>query len=101
VPDAETISTSAFVLVAVILCVIGICISLFLMGYLFKYRNTRVIRQTSPLFVQVILIGIIFVFTSQIVWALQPTQFTCIFKVWLAAVGFGLIMGCYALNEGI
>lgn len=77
---------TAFVFVGLVACVIFHI-------YFFYYRKEKVVRKTSPIFNQLILIGIDMVFISQIFWVVGQTTVMCILKVWFICVGFGLIMG--------
>ena len=57
------------------------------------YREDKVIKKASPVFCQLMLVGIILVCSSIVLWACPPSTPMCIIKVWVLAVGFGLIMG--------
>lgn len=79
--------------VALIFIVLGLVIALAFSIYFFVNRNEKVIKKTSPLFSQLMLLGIVMCITSQIFWDVSQTTFTCVMKIWLLAIGFGLIMG--------
>lgn len=57
------------------------------------YRREKVIKATSPLFSQLILLGIDLAAASQIPWNV-PTQtnLTCYIKPWMLALGYGLMV---------
>lgn len=80
-------------IVALIFIVIGLLISFGFSIYFFVNRNEKVIKKTSPFFSQLMLLGIILCITSQILWDITQSTLTCILKIWLLAIGFGLIMG--------
>ena len=63
------------------------------MIYFFIKRKEKVVKKTSPVFVQLMLFGIIMVNVSLIIWSFESTQLFCITKVWIGAIGFALIMG--------
>ena len=74
--------------------IIDILIAFYCQYMIFKYRRESVIKKTSPLFSQLILIGIHMVCISQIIWNIpQQTTGTCFSKVWLIMIGFPLMMG--------
>lgn len=73
--------------------VLGLIISISFSIYFFVYRKEKVIKKTSPFFSQLILFGVDLCFASLIVWEIPQSTLTCIFKLWLLCIGFGLIMG--------
>lgn len=74
------------------LSLIIIIASLLFMVFFYRHRQDRNIKRSSPLFNQLILTGIIFVAIGLIIWTPEQSQATCIVKVWLSVIGFGLIM---------
>lgn len=92
VPRLITISDPLGAIVLVLVC-IGLCMCLGFSIYFFVNRHEKVIKKTSPFFCQLILLGIAMCLTSQIIWEITQSTLTCIFKIWLLAIGFGLIMG--------
>lgn len=72
---------------------LGLLIAFSFSIYFYLFRNEKVIKKTSPVFSQLILLGIVLCITSQIFWDVSQTTFTCVMKIWLLAIGFGLIMG--------
>ena len=93
IPDTVIVTEDIVAQIMGVIFVIGILCCIALSIYFFYHRKEKIIKKTSPLFGQLMLLGIIFVFISQIIWAFQPSRLSCILKVWFAAVGFGLIMG--------
>lgn len=79
-------SALIFILIALLL-VVGISV------YFYYNRREKVIKKTSPFFSQLILLGVFFCVSSQIFWDVKQSTATCVIKVWLLAIGFGLIMG--------
>lgn len=78
---------------ALIFIIIAIILVLLCSLYFFVNRREKAIKKTSPIFSQLILLGILLCISSQIFWDTHQTEFTCFTKVWLLAIGFGLIMG--------
>lgn len=78
-----------FLVLTIIALIISFCFS-FTFWY---YRDEKVVKMTSPFFSQLILIGIDLCLISQIFWGVTQSGFTCFVKIWLLAIGFGLIMG--------
>lgn len=92
VPQNTTITSVAGAIVFT-LATIMIVISVMCMVYFYINRTEAVIKKSSPVFCQLMLVGIIFMGMGLIVWSLQQTMFTCVFKAWVTVIGFGLIMG--------
>lgn len=80
-------------IVALIFIIIGLLAVLATSIYFFVNRNEKVIKKTSPFFSQLMLLGIALCIISQIFWDVKQSTFTCLIKIWLLAIGFGLIMG--------
>lgn len=76
-----------------IFIVLGLLLVLLCSIYFFANRREKVIKKTSPIFSQLILLGILLCISSQIFWDVHQSEFTCFTKVWVLALGFGLIMG--------
>lgn len=87
-----TSGTSALAWLAVFFSAFGIIITLSLMIFFWRYRRTEVVRKTSFVFSELILLGILFCLVSQILWSMGSTSVTCILQVIFLAIGFGLIM---------
>ncbi len=92
VPQQVDIS-SAIGIVFLTLTVLALLVSISFSFLFWYYKDEKVVKKTSPFFSQLILIGIDLCLISQIFWAVDQTGFTCFVKVWLLAIGFGLIMG--------
>jgi hypothetical protein len=84
--DANGAIFTSFVFLGLVFCLI-------LHVYFWIYRKEKVVRKTSPIFNQLILIGIDMVFISQIFWVIQQSTVFCILKVYFVSIGFGLVMG--------
>lgn len=80
-------------IVFLVLTIIALIVSIGFSFLFWYYRDEKVVKKTSPFFSQLILIGIDLCLISQIFWGVSQTGFTCFVKVWLLAIGFGLIMG--------
>lgn len=70
----------------------GILAAIILTFYIYRYRNNIIIRQVSFLFTEFMLLGIVLCLGSQILWSIDQSTTICILKVWMLALGFGLIM---------
>ena len=75
------------------LTVLALIVSLVFSFLIWYYRDEKVVKKTSPFFSQLILVGIDLCLISQIFWTVTQSGFTCFVKIWLLAIGFGLIMG--------
>ncbi len=60
--------------------------------YIAFWRNT-IIKRASPLFSVLILTGVILCILSQFFFDVRQTALTCAAKIWLLAIGIGLIFG--------
>lgn len=78
---------------ALIIIVIALLLVTGISAYFYLNRREKVIKKTSPFFSQLILLGVFLCVTSQILWDVTQSTATCVIKVWLLAIGFGLIMG--------
>lgn len=92
IPSLITISDPLGAIVLAFV-VIGLITSFCFSVFFYRRRNEKIIKKTSPFFCQLILIGIDLCLISQIIWMVPQSSLTCIIKVWLLAIGFGLIMG--------
>lgn len=59
----------------------------------YRYRMTKVIRNASPVFCELMLIGIIMICVGLILWTIEQSTMLCITKAWFTVCGFGLIIG--------
>lgn len=75
--------------------IIGVFIlsSLVLMLLTFQNSQRKAIRAASPLFLQLILLGSIFLYASYFAWFTQPTTVMCHLRIWIVAIGFFLMFG--------
>jgi hypothetical protein len=55
-------------------------------------KEKPVIKRASPVFCQLILLGLIMIWISLILWTGYPTTATCNIKLWFFLVGYALIM---------
>lgn len=63
------------------------------MVFFYQKRHEKVVRKSSPVFCQLMLLGIIMVNAGLILWTFNQTTLLCVLKVWVTVIGFGLIMG--------
>lgn len=80
-------------ILALVLLIIGWLVNGFLIIYFYLNRKERVIKRTSHIFTQLMLIGVLSCLVSQLFWSIGQSVTICILKIWFMAIGFGLIMG--------
>jgi hypothetical protein len=90
IPQEPSID-SASGLAVLILSIIIIAITVVVMIVIQIYRRRSVIRRSSPLFCQLILIGILLLNSGTIVWVVYPSTFSCLFRTWTLMIGLALI----------
>lgn len=59
----------------------------------FIYRNTKSIVASSPLFLFIMLIGSIMLYTGILTWTLTTSDVLCMLHWWLIGIGFILMFG--------
>lgn len=92
VPIVITLSDAGGVIMCC-LSVLLIAISVLLMIIFWVFREKKPIKKASPLFCELMLVGIIMVSLSIILFTVEKTVFTCNAKMWILALGYGLILG--------
>lgn len=87
-----TESDTVFGIINIALCILIGIISIVAIVFFHRYRSEPSIKRSSPLFNQLILIGMILVCVGSILWTIKQTTATCVTKAWLSVIGFGIIM---------
>ncbi|KAF9187690.1 hypothetical protein BGZ51_001137 [Haplosporangium sp. Z 767] len=79
-------------LVIILIAGLSIVFSLLTMGVVFVYKNSEVIKASSPLFCCLELCGFILLYTSTIMGLDIPTKFVCVARPVTLNVGFVLVV---------
>jgi len=77
-------------IIMMIIVSIEILITLIILFYIIKYRSFIEIRRSSPLFLIMMLCGIILAFLSIFTYIGKPTKTVCILRPYLLVIAFGL-----------
>lgn len=62
-------------------------------------RNATIIMSSSPLFTEIMCAGAVFIFASCLLWIQVPTDTTCEARVWLASLGYDLLIGSLMIKN--
>lgn len=62
-------------------------------GFVHKYRRTKVFVYAQEIFIQMILLGFILVIVGGLLYAYEPTNFSCVARNWLTTLGFSTVLG--------
>lgn len=90
--NEESVLNTVFGAINVVLCSLLIIASISLVIFFYLHRNDQEVKRSSPLFNQLILLGLIIVCIGSILWSFDQTQAICIVKVWISVIGFGLVI---------
>jgi len=77
-------------IVMIIIIAIEILITIIVAFYIIKYKNFIEIRRSSPLFLIIMLIGIILSFASVLTFIGKPTDIICVIRPYIIVLAFGL-----------
>lgn len=92
VPYEATFNSPASLGVGIVSClVIFACLLCSL--YFLMNRHHKVVKNASPVFCQLILLGIVMMCAGALLWCFRQTAALCTIKIWVSVIGFGLIMG--------
>ncbi|OIR58834.1 MAG: uncharacterized protein A8A55_0389 [Amphiamblys sp. WSBS2006] len=91
-PSAITAKDGLGVVCIVFAC-IGIVVSVGVGWYIHANREEQTMRRASPVFCELILLGIVLGFLSTIFWTLEQNKAVCILRPWSLSLGFSLIIG--------
>lgn len=89
--DGSALDT-AFGPINIALCSLLIIASISLVIFFYLHRNDQKIKRSSPLFNQLILLGLIMLCIGSILWSVDQTQAICIVKIWISVIGFSLVI---------
>ncbi|KAJ3322678.1 hypothetical protein HDU76_013830 [Blyttiomyces sp. JEL0837] len=81
-------TSSAGAIVCIIFITLGVSIILGLMAWVYLNRERRIVKASSPIFCEVILLGSVLGLISAYFWIGQPTSTLCQLRVWFAGIGF-------------
>jgi ABC-type branched-subunit amino acid transport system substrate-binding protein len=73
------------------LSLLGILACVILLAYFQKNKENVVMKQSSRVISQIILIGMILTYCAMIIWSLEPTTLSCVSLTWIACIGISLI----------
>jgi len=71
----------------------GIAFSVVLAGFVFKFRQRKILVASSPLFLQLILAGTILMYLSVFAWVTESQTVACHMRFWLLGMGFVICFG--------
>ncbi|EFA82117.1 G-protein-coupled receptor family 3 protein 4 [Heterostelium album PN500] len=76
-----------------------IALSLVLLAMIGWFRNAHSIRSASPFFSATIIIGGIMTYIGAIIYALPPSNGSCVAKFWMLAIGYALMVGSLVVKN--
>lgn len=71
----------------------GIAISIILIGFVWKFRERKILLAASPLFLIIILVGTILMYLTIFAWLLESRTAACHMRFWLLGMGFVICFG--------
>lgn len=77
----------------VVLCCIGIFLTIAFLIIIMYYQNTSLVRISSPRFILLISIGILLGYCNVFVWTGEPTDSLCQARPWILLMGIAFILG--------
>jgi hypothetical protein len=96
------ICNTAIIIIFLVAIVVTSLVYLALIVLVHRYRETWIIRVSSPLFCQILLVGAILVNVTVGIWLAAPSPATCNLSYWVWGLGFSLMFGClFAKNYRI
>jgi len=81
---------STLAIIIMIIVAIEVLITMVVAFYIIKYRNFIEIRRSSPLFLVIMLFGIILAFGSVLTFIGKPNDIICIIRPYIIGLSFGL-----------
>jgi len=63
------------------------------------FRNATAIRSSSPVFTEIMCIGAILIYCAVILWVQIPTNMICSARIWLASLGYMLLIGSLLIKN--
>lgn len=80
-------------IVVMVLACLFVILSLVIGGVMMKFQETPVVKRSSPLFVYIIIFGLILGFCSVFPWIGEPSPASCHLRAWLVCFAFVLVYG--------
>ena len=71
----------------------GIAISIILAGFVWKFRERKILLAASPLFLIIILAGTILMYLTIFAWLMESQTVACHMRFWLLGMGFVICFG--------
>lgn len=75
------------------LAAVGVAVSIILIGFVWKFRERKILLAASPLFLIIILVGTILMYLTIFAWLLESRTAACHMRFWLLGMGFVLCFG--------
>lgn len=80
-------------IIITVLAILFIIVGFVIAGIMFVKQSTPVVKFSSPLFVYIIIFGILLGISSIFPWIGEPSVTTCELRLWLVAMSFVLVCG--------
>jgi len=90
--DASNADASILVYVAWAVAALGCAGILTIGAVVYKYRRTKVFIYAQVTFVYIILLGFFLVAVGGFLYALEPTDGTCVARSWLISLGYSIVL---------
>jgi hypothetical protein len=75
------------------LATFGIVVSIVFFGFVFKFRERKILVASSPLFLLIMLAGSVLMYLTIFAWVLESQTVACHMRFWLLGIGFVLTFG--------
>ncbi|KAJ3231649.1 Metabotropic GABA-B receptor subtype 3A, partial [Chytriomyces hyalinus] len=84
--------SDAFWYTLIIVSSLGCALSLFMIQFLFKYRRSKPVKQSSPLFISIACVGSLPIYLNLITYTVKLTPSLCALQICLPLCGYICIM---------
>jgi hypothetical protein len=75
------------------ICILGMCISFFILAIAIKNRSDRAIRRSQPVFIFIFIFGCIMLNSSIFLFIGENTDVTCLGRPWLVNLAITIMIG--------
>jgi len=99
IPLVETKLPSGIKLAFIIISGIAIVLVGITIGLVFILRKAAAVISSSVLFTIIMCLGSLFIYISVILWVLTPTHSTCSSKIWVASLGYAIMIGSMLIKN--